>query len=424
MNPTKKFQMQLVQEIIAANAACSYATPATTAEQEISQVSKHTVWRAPPERPSPSSPWQYYTKTVSGKEMDIYCRRPFSHENGESKTQKCAGNDKEQELLDPNDLIGTNLFLGIGSIALSRDATERMHGGMIAFTVDTTADDNYAVWFKDIASGRLLPHLSIASACAIEWGTCGTADSSRDVLYYTVPDHLMRPSKVVRRTFPHGYPIESTHNPREHKCFTEEIVFEESDPSMYVDLCKTKDKRFIVLKSNSKNSSEVRLIPTHVEGAVATAWVVHPRQQGLIYVVERAGDQLYMLRNQHARAGGAFELQCSNLLIAKNGKILEGKESRSWTTLLPPTDGVATEDMDVMQVRDFSCCHESLSQRITHPPGNLPSFQPRMHASRATAWCMNDIVAGPGRSSCFLNIAKMEINITTQHKQWRLTLRR
>ena len=121
MSPTKAFQMQLVKEIAAVDATTSNGTQ----DRESSQTSAQTVWRGPPERPSQSSPWQYYTKTVSGKEMNIYCRRPFCRGNKSA----AAGMDREQELLDPNDLIGTNLFFSIGSIALSFDATEKKYCG-------------------------------------------------------------------------------------------------------------------------------------------------------------------------------------------------------------------------------------------------------------------------------------------------------
>jgi len=78
----------------------------------------------------------------------------------------------------------------------------------------------------------------------------GSGDDPR-FLYYTestVEDN--RPWRVVKVDLKNG---------------GKQVVFEDSDPTHYVDLSVTKDKKFLVISSNTKEDSEILVLERNAE---------------------------------------------------------------------------------------------------------------------------------------------------------------
>ncbi|XP_033000783.1 prolyl endopeptidase-like isoform X1 [Lacerta agilis] len=72
-----------------------------------------------------------------------------------------------------------------------------------------------------------------------------------------------------------------------------ELVYTEHDTRYFVDLYRTKDKRFLTINSNSKNASEVWLVDSH--HPFKSPVLVQQRTEGVIYHVEHRNDELYIL---------------------------------------------------------------------------------------------------------------------------------
>ncbi|XP_034967078.1 prolyl endopeptidase-like isoform X3 [Zootoca vivipara] len=72
-----------------------------------------------------------------------------------------------------------------------------------------------------------------------------------------------------------------------------ELVYTEHDTRYFVDLYRTKDKRFLTINSNSKNASEVWLVDSH--HPFKSPVLVQQRTEGVLYHVEHRNNELYIL---------------------------------------------------------------------------------------------------------------------------------
>lgn len=71
------------------------------------------------------------------------------------------------------------------------------------------------------------------------------------------------------------------------------LVYTETNPRFFVDICCTRDKRFLSINNNSKTSSEVWLVDCH--RPLDPPFLVQQRTAGVIYHVEHWNNILYIL---------------------------------------------------------------------------------------------------------------------------------
>ena len=136
------------------------------------------------------------------------------------------------------------------------------------------------------------------------YGCAWSLDGS--ALFYVTVDDAWRPYRVWRHLVgtPAGQDV---------------IVFEEADERFHVDVGRTRSERYVVIRTASKLTSEVRLIDAAAPGGDAT--VVAPRRHGVDYDVDDAGDRLLILHNEGAEN---FELATAPL-----------SDPAAWTPLVP-----------------------------------------------------------------------------------------
>jgi hypothetical protein len=158
-------------------------------------------------------------------------------------------------------LIHFTCFVQVGSLTVSADHQ------YLSYTMDITGDESYGAYVKDLNSGEDLCGDTLASAAAVEWAR----SDGMPVLYYTVPDEFRRPWRVYRHTL--GTPTAGVFLDVRccvHTIFwlsliliilaEDELVLTEHDPSVFVGLAHTKDRRFVSITLNSKATSEVWLL--------------------------------------------------------------------------------------------------------------------------------------------------------------------
>ncbi|KAK1791515.1 hypothetical protein P4O66_013517, partial [Electrophorus voltai] len=173
------------------------------------------------------------------------------------------------------------------------------------------------------------PMLILDKVFSFEW-------ASDDVLFYTTQEALQ-----CRHVF------------RLHLSETGAnsiLVYEENDPEFFIEVSHTRDQRLLTLNCSSKSSSEVWLIDSMAP--FSRPRLVHPRQPGLLYHVEHAGGQLYILAN----TGPAQEYQVLRAYPCSPGM-------QHWEPVFSPEPGAVIKDMEVLQ--DHCVC------TVREPQGRL-----------------------------------------------------
>jgi oligopeptidase B len=205
--------------------------------------------------------WLYYTRTEAGAQYPIFCRR---------RDEAGAG---EQVLLDLNRLAAGHDYFRMGAFEVSPDHR------LLAYSVDTSGAESYTVFVKDLATGELLPETIDRTAPAASW-----ANDSR-TLFYIVLDDARRPCRLFRHRIGSN-PVEDA------------LVHFEPDESFFLDIHRTRSRRFLLLELASHSTSEVRYADADQPGAEFR--VVEPRRHGIEYGVAHHGDRFYIVTNDDA----------------------------------------------------------------------------------------------------------------------------
>ena len=201
--------------------------------------------------PSPWGPWLYYTRTTAGDEYPRHyrCPRPADDSNTVDQTQ-------EQLLLDPNALANQG-FLSLGTFSISQDHR------LLAYSLDTTGDEVYTLYVKDLASGAIseLPF----EDCD---GSMTWANDSQ-TLFFAELDDTHRPWRLMR-----------------HRLGQDgaDQVFEEPDGRFFLHCYRASSERQLVLLLNSKTTSEAWVLDAETPQAAFTC--LAPRVEGHEYFAD------------------------------------------------------------------------------------------------------------------------------------------
>eukprot|EP01135_Chromosphaera_perkinsii_P002243 Nk52_evm29s221 gene=Nk52_evmTU29s221 len=249
----------------------------------------------------------YYMKVKNGgDDLHVYCRKKID----------ISGEAPEEEiLLDLNDVLNhfQYKYAALGLIKLSHDHN------MMAFTIDNSGSETFSAYIVDLRGKTTkMGHLveGIPNAVSVEWASDGKT------LFYTVANSLKRPFRIYRHTL--GEPPSN-----------DELVYEETDDRYIVDVSRTKDKKFVTLNSNSRTSSEVRVVDAYNP---KEAILIHPREKGLEYFVDHRKDKFYIVTN----ADGA-----TNYKVVSVEDHAPQKEN--WVNLVDESADFKIEDMDLFE---------------------------------------------------------------------------
>ncbi|MEV0351010.1 S9 family peptidase [Nonomuraea sp. NPDC050680] len=230
--------------------------------------------------PSRKGEWWYFSRTEEGKQYAVSCRVPA---DGETPPAVTPGErlDREQVILDGNELAGDSAFFSVGTSAITSDGT------MLAYSTDYKGDERFTLRFKSLETGELLDD----EIEDVFYGGTWSADGS--AFFYTRVDDAWRPFQVYRHTL--GSPDDV-------------LVYEESDERYWVGIGLTRSEKYLVLGAGSKITSEVRLLDAN--DPTGEFQIVRPRKTGVEYGLEHAGDFFYVLHNENAEN---FELATAPL---------------------------------------------------------------------------------------------------------------
>ena len=206
--------------------------------------------------------YYYYTRFEEGAEFPIYCRK------------KGNSDAPEEIMLNVNLLAEGHSYYHVSGMNVSPD------NRILAFGVDSVGRRKYALRFKNLETGELLPDQISGTNGYVAW-----AAGSRTVFYTTQNEVTLRSENVFRHVL--------GNNPDDR-----DLVYFEEDETYRVGVFTTKSKDYIMIVSSSTLSTEFRYIKA---GSPSDSFrIFHPREKDMRYSVDHHGNKFYILTNWDA----------------------------------------------------------------------------------------------------------------------------
>ncbi len=237
----------------------------------------------------------YYVRTEEGKQYSIHCRRRRNL-------------DAEEEIiLDENELAAGRDFLKVGVFRLSPDHK------MLAYSTDTMGAETFTLYVKNLETGEVVEEGIPNTYYGVEW-----SNDSR-VLFYNTLDEAKRPCRLYRHRL--GEPHEK-----------DEMVYHEEDDAFFLDISRTKSRRFLLMRLGSNTTTEVHYL--EADRPDDPLRLIHPRQHEMEYYVTHNGDWFYILTNDAAR----------NFKVVRAPVTDPGKSH--WRDFIPARKNVKVDDVE------------------------------------------------------------------------------
>jgi oligopeptidase B len=258
--------------------------------------------------PYPFAGWLYYSRTETGKQYAIHCR-------------KRAADGPEEITLDLNALAEGHPFLSLGAYAVSDD------GRWLAYTVDFTGFRDYTLYVKDLTTGALAAD-RVDKVSSVAWA----ADSS--TMFYVVEDDAKRPFRLWRHRL--GAPIAD-----------DTFLYEETDALFRLGVWRSRSRSLVFAGSGSFTTTEIRWLPA-----------VEPTAPWRL-ILARAHDHEYSVDHGTGRGAGVFYIR-TNAGGRRNFRLVtapaDDPRPEQWREIIAHRDDVMLEDVDVFS--DHYVVHE------------------------------------------------------------------
>jgi oligopeptidase B len=199
--------------------------------------------------------WFYYSRTEEGKQYPIHARK------------KGSVDAAEEVVLDLNKLAEGQKYMGLGAYQPSDD------GNLLAYSTDNTGYRQYTLRVRDLRSGNDLETVA-EKVGSVLWA----ADNK--TIFYSVENDAKRQWRVYRHTL--GSKDDA-------------LVYEEKDELYDVSADRTLSGDWIFIHSDSKTTTEERVIPANDPAAAPRLLLV--RKEGHKYYGDHRGDRFYFLTN-------------------------------------------------------------------------------------------------------------------------------
>ena len=243
--------------------------------------------------------YYYYSRTEEGKQYPIQCRK------------KGSLDAKEEVLLDLNELGKGRKFVGLGAFVVSDDQN------LLAYTINYVGYRQFSLQVKDLRSGATLPD-TMERVDSVAWA----ADNR--TLFLTTEDAV---TKRANRAWRH------TLSQKEF-----EPVYEEEDEIFRLGVDKTRDKKYLLLASESTDSTEFRYLRADQPKSDFTVFL--PREKQHRYFLGHR-ENLFYIRSDKS---------------AKNYQVFTAPENdphpNNWKIFIPHDKDVLIDNIDLF--RDFA----------------------------------------------------------------------
>ncbi|KAL2546592.1 Prolyl oligopeptidase family protein [Forsythia ovata] len=253
--------------------------------------------------------WLYYQYIPEGKEYPVLCRKLSTGRKGWVNTIVNSFREKfgrEQILLDWNDIAEQYGYVHVGTCRISPDHN------FLAYTLDTTGDEQFLLQIKDLQSDLILPYSGVDGVVSLAWAQDGRT------LFYTQCNENQRPYRVLRTKLGLNSVDDVT-------------IFTENDSNFCVDITSTKDGKFItvyVINATDLKAGLQRFCE---------------RVSGVQYFLEHHCGFFYILTNAPLSEDKKFSGNGYYLARCQ----VEDVRSANLQNVIIPGDDIYVEDMDI-----------------------------------------------------------------------------
>ncbi len=229
--------------------------------------------------PTPLRGYLYYSRTEQGKQYPIRCRRKGSMEA------------PEEVLLDLNELGKDKKFVGLGSFQVSDDQN------LVAYTIDYVGFRQYTLQVKDLRTAQTLTD-TIDRVTSLAWA----ADNK--TLFLVTEDPVTKRSDKLWRHVLGAAKFEEIYN--------------DKDELYDIEIGKTRDRQYLLLESEAKDTSETRYLRADRPGGEFTVFL--PREKGHRYYLDHR-ERLFYIRTNRSGRNFAVMTAPDNDPAPKNWKV-------------------------------------------------------------------------------------------------------
>ena len=291
--------------------------------------------------PYPENGYEYYTRTIEGKQYPIYCRRRLFEGNGVP-----SGEATEQTILDVNLLAQGHPFCSVASVKVSPNAR------LLAYAVDLVGRRKYSIRVVDLETGQKLPDTVREVTGNLVW-----AEDNQTVYYTRQDPQTLRSYQVFR----HRIGTDSADDP---------LVYEEQDPEFSCQIAKSRSRQYIFINCDQTLSTETRYLDAR--DPASTPRLFLPREVNHEYSVDHLGDDFYVRTNWQAKN---FRLMKAKVSVAT-------ADRTRWREVVPTSaeaylaDFALFDDFLAIQVRSRALVRIRIIRQDGTPPYELDFGEP------------------------------------------------
>lgn len=245
--------------------------------------------------------WTYYSKKIPGQEYEAHCR---------------SNKDGEEIYLDENEL-SNNLF-GEANYFKFNFVKHSVDSNLVAFGVDSTGSERNTTLFMDMATKEILTDRIEGVYEDFEFSSDGK------FCYYTLLDNGERTYQLKRHEI--GTAVT-----------TDEILYHEQDEMFYLQLTKSCNGQYIILKTSAQITSETHFLPANDNASKLR--MLFPRKENIQYTCEAHSEHFYILTNEDSKNNWLFRVIIPKIDHVNADTLLASRE-----TVIEHRDFVLIED--------------------------------------------------------------------------------
>ncbi len=241
----------------------------------------------------------YITKMETGESYPYYYRRK-------------DGTDKTELLFNVNEMAQGHEFYKLSGINVSPN------NNLIAYGVDAVGRREYSLFVKNLETGEIKADAVLGTTGSSVW-----ANDNHTLFFARQDPKTLRADKIFKYSL-------------DQDVKDAQVIYEEKEDTFNCFVYKTMSARYIMIKSSSTLSDEIRFIDASKPDSAFQ--IIQERQPEMEYSASHYGDHFYIMTNKD---------DAINFKVMKTA--IETPQMENWVDLIPHDPKALLEDLDIFK---------------------------------------------------------------------------